>query len=549
MFLLAILFAAAYAYPEEPDGSGARPWEIHALEDLQKIAYEKDGWNIGGWHPGDSFVLMNDIDAAETETWNQLVDRGAWAPQTGYEPNDFVTYDNKNYYCTEKHLSEEAFDAGKWQETRLNPGDHLGFRPVGREGRNFNGIFDGRGYTVSGLYINRPDESFQGLFGRTFDSSRIMNLRLEGVRITGGENVGGLVGFSYGRIVHCHVTGRVHGTGRAVGGLVGRKEWFSIVESSADVRVKGEGQWVGGLVGWNLNGPISNSYAAGNVEGQGRVGGLVGQNGAGGHHAWITDSYSTGTVSGGWSVGGLVGQEGGEDAFVRNSFWDTQTSRSGISEGGEGKTTVEMQTLGTYTDSGGLGVQQSGAVTVAADSTSVGGTDTAFTAEFGPGALIRVGYEVRVIDSIVDDTELSVTTAFDSSHEAEDIFLVSEDGAGEQMSGAVNFPSGIPVGFSLRAAEDSNPAFTREFHSGALIRLGDEIREIDIILNYNQMTVTEAFNSSYSEEDIFLLTEDDGNWDIVANFDRSRTWGLVEGINDGYPFLQALVEVPESDAE
>jgi hypothetical protein len=72
---------------------------------------------------------------------------------------------------------------------------------------------------------------------------------------------------------------------------------------------------IGGLVGWHWNGTLSNSY-------------------------------STGSVSGSFNIGGLVGHNDGGN--VTNSFWDTETSGQATSDGGTGKTTVEMKDITTF---------------------------------------------------------------------------------------------------------------------------------------------------------------------------------------------------------
>ena len=71
------------------------------------------------------------------------------------------------------------------------------------------------------------------------------------------------------------------------------------------------------------------------------VGGLVGKN-IGGN---VSNSYSTGNVTGNYCVGGLVGKNEGT---VSNSFWDTETSGQGSSDGGTGKLTAEMQDITTF---------------------------------------------------------------------------------------------------------------------------------------------------------------------------------------------------------
>jgi hypothetical protein len=98
-----------------------------------------------------------------------------------------------------------------------------------------------------------------------------------------------------------------------------------------------------GLVAMNgADGTVSNSFSVGNVAGSYYIGGLVAVN-----FGAISNSYSTGKVTGDEYVGGLVGVNWGGN--VNNSFWDTKTSGQVTSAGGTGKTTEEMQEIGTFT--------------------------------------------------------------------------------------------------------------------------------------------------------------------------------------------------------
>ena len=60
----------------------------------------------------------------------------------------------------------------------------------------------------------------------------------------------------------------------------------------------------------------------------------------------LSNSYSSGKVTGNLSVGGLVGVS--SNVSITNSFWDTETSGQATSDGGTGKTTVEMQDIATF---------------------------------------------------------------------------------------------------------------------------------------------------------------------------------------------------------
>ena len=189
-----------------------------------------------------------------------------------------------------------------------------GWQPIGDSSNPFTGQFEGNGYTISNLIINRNVGGI-GLFGYTGSGAGIANVGLLNVDITvTSTSGGGLVGENRnGTITNSYVTGSVTGTG---------------VTSH-----------MGGLVGWNIFGSITNSYATGSVTGSGSVGGLVGRN----DRSTITNSYATGSVTGmsiSSIVGGLVGRNSGT---ITNSYWDINTSGIEASAGGTSKTTVELQ--------------------------------------------------------------------------------------------------------------------------------------------------------------------------------------------------------------
>ncbi len=219
-----------------------------------------------------------------------------------------------------------------------------GWEPIGASD-DFTGSFDGGGYTISGLVINRPAQDDIGLFGYAETMAKIRNLGLVGVKVTGSDCVGGLVGGNRGQVTNSYVTGDVTGKDR-VGGLVGQN-FGSIADSYATSTVTGTETnvysytCVGGLVG-NNDGPISNSFARGAVSGQENIGGLVGYNSGS-----ITVSYSTGAVSGDNYIGGLIGSND-SDGIITDSYWDTETSRQTSSDGGTGKTTTEMKQKETF---------------------------------------------------------------------------------------------------------------------------------------------------------------------------------------------------------
>ena len=214
-----------------------------------------------------------------------------------------------------------------------------GFNPLGSTYSNsFQGVFDGLGHVISGLFINRGATDFVGLFGYT-GGAALRQVGLENVDITGRDYVGGLVGAQYkSRVSQSYVSGSVNGEYR-VGGLVG--DSFAngrISQSYATAAVTGTNE-VGGLVGHQFDGSISQSYATGAVTGSNQVGGLVGRQDGGN----ISQSYATGAVTGSGLVGGLVAYQDPVHSSITNSYWNTETTGQATSAGGgTGLTTAQM---------------------------------------------------------------------------------------------------------------------------------------------------------------------------------------------------------------
>jgi hypothetical protein len=216
-----------------------------------------------------------------------------------------------------------------------------GWQPIGTGNSPFTGTFDGQGYEIRDLFINRPDESYVGLFGCVHEEGVIKDIGVVNADMTGGsEYVGGLVGANVGTVSNSYSSGSVTGED-FVGGLVGfNGEAGTVSNSYSSGSVTGS-YGVGGLVGANA-GTVSNSYSSGSVTGENGAGGLVGFNGEAGN---VSNSYSTGSVTGYAYVGGLLG---GNVGIVSDSFWDTKTSGQPTSAGGAGKTTAEIQDIATF---------------------------------------------------------------------------------------------------------------------------------------------------------------------------------------------------------
>ena len=295
---------------------------VHDVYDLQNINAKRDG----------RYILAGNIDAGVTNTWNRTV------------------------YGIE------------------------GFLPIGEDYRTqFTGRFDGAGHTLRGLYIKRPSENTQGLFGYTV-GARIENLSLVDGNVEGHDSVGGIVGYaqdtvirnvSYagrvngnqivGGIVGCAWggsiqnawnAGAVSGTGHSAGGIVGYAREAAKIQNVCNTGAITGNERVGGIVGAIADSTLQNAWNTGSVTGSQQVGGIVGAM----ENSTLRYVWNTGTVAGSQKVGDIVGEADG--GSIRHAVWKTGSAVQavGASSNGTDVTDVkvapeaDMKLAATYTD-------------------------------------------------------------------------------------------------------------------------------------------------------------------------------------------------------
>ena len=171
-----------------------------------------------------------------------------------------------------------------------------GWTPI----EDFTGKFDGKKHTIKGLWISLSSISNVGLFANIQGSSDnkmasvsnlFVNISKKG--ITGRSSVGGICGsLSYGNIENCMVTGDISG-GEDVGGIVGYSRGYSSISQCASSgNIMANSGYVGGILGYGSC-SIKNCYSIANVKGEGsyssRVCGIGGSS---------ENCYFAGTISG-----------------------------------------------------------------------------------------------------------------------------------------------------------------------------------------------------------------------------------------------------------
>lgn len=309
--------------------------EVNALVDEIERLYDTTEYNgIKLFGKEEQHGFIQEVTKVDTSTMttlasvneNTTISGGTYSISTAEELAKLATMTNTGKVSGGTFVLANDIDLSAYSSGE-------GWTPIGKGSNPFTAIFDGNGYTISNLYINRPDVEDQGLFGYVVSSySTIKNVGLENVNITGYSYVSGLVANNFGNITNCYVTGNV--TGIAVIGCLAA--WSSeghIANCYSTGKVNGidtSGEYCGGLVGWSNQTHITNCYATGDVESLGiNIGGLVGSLE---NTASVNNCFAIGNVSGAFLTGGLVGSNSG--CSISGSYYDKE--KSGQSDTGKG---------------------------------------------------------------------------------------------------------------------------------------------------------------------------------------------------------------------
>ena len=249
-------------------------------------------------------------------------------------------------------VNEGVLDANK---DLVSGKDFIPWTPIGTSDVPYTGTFDGKGYTISGLYFNNPTSYYVGLFGCIGANGKISNVGVLDsyfqFRALGGgvcgmnkngelqncsnsstvicnmqDGTGGVCGFnSKGTVRDCKNTGSVRGKA-TLGGVCGVNSYGTITNcfNEGTVSVTVTPANVGGVCGNNYSGTIKCSYNTASVSGQEYVGGVSGAN----YYGTITNCFNKGTVSGQEYFGGVCGAKYG--GTITNCYYLSDTAIGGI---------------------------------------------------------------------------------------------------------------------------------------------------------------------------------------------------------------------------
>ena len=204
-----------------------------------------------------------------------------------------------------------------------------GWQPIGTA---FTGIYDGNNRKIKGLTINKPSASNQGLF-ETCDGATLKNITLESGNIICQNNSGSLIGQCVNNTVNvldCKSYVNINGNER-IGGIVGNVGTGLHTERvSYEGNLESRSNYAGGIVGYITASELvsfDSSINNGSITCAGNYsGGIAGYFDADAASSLVS-SENHGDVCGVENIGGIVG------AFVRGNIKNCKNTGNVVASG------------------------------------------------------------------------------------------------------------------------------------------------------------------------------------------------------------------------
>lgn len=174
------------------------------------------------------------------------------------------------------------------------------WEPIGTSDVPYTGTFDGKGYTISGLYFNNPNAYYVGLFGKIGANGKISNVGVLDSYFQFRALGGGVCGNNYGELQNC---------------------------SNSSTVICNMQDGTGGVCGYNNKGTVRDCKNTGSVRGKAPLGGVCGVNNSG----IIENCFNEGTVSvtvTSFNVGGVCGSKFG--GTITSCYYLSGTATGGI---------------------------------------------------------------------------------------------------------------------------------------------------------------------------------------------------------------------------
>ena len=247
------------------------------------------------------WTISNGTVVLDSALWSSAdVDASIFASGDGTEENPYVIKTAEQLRAFADSMNDKLDYTGKFIALAADiDASGAEWSPIGGSEYAFNGTFNGRGHTVSGLRLGTEEAPFAldsenlyiGLFGVLGNGAYVKNVNVSVAFYTKYEAsayVGGIAGYADGNrtngnftgavIDGCNVTGTIKHVGdkgnQFVGGIVGMQYKGAVINSSSEIKAScivksGDLAEVGGLVGLNNRGLVANCRSNSNVYGSG----------------------------------------------------------------------------------------------------------------------------------------------------------------------------------------------------------------------------------------------------------------------------------------
>lgn len=233
--------------------------DIYTLEQLDNVRFNLSGHGL----------QISDSSLADSSGCPPAIINGKLKPLCrGYELMNDLDFDTNKDHIID---SADAY----WR-------DGLGWQPIGSKllDQPFSATFDGNGFTLFNLHINRNDtidpakmDAQAGLFS-FIRQAELRNIHIAGklTVISGSNNTGGLVSYAENSVIkRCDITGAIFYSGQytpanlltSMGGLIGEMRTSLVEASATNVTILGPNP--AGIVGLAFNSVIKSSYSLGTL--------------------------------------------------------------------------------------------------------------------------------------------------------------------------------------------------------------------------------------------------------------------------------------------
>ena len=393
------------------------------------------------------------------------------------------------YVINEPTLNAEYKNCYYRQTRNINMSEHwydaIGTYTSDTEYYAFEGNYNGGGYTISGVYMTSSPGSYQGIFGYVRSPAIIRNIGLIDSEITGYQYVGGIVGFASSGVTigNCYNETDITSEYRYTGGIAGGSSG-TITNCYNTGNIRGCGNNAGGIVG---SGDASYCYNTGSISISSYTTstGYVSRDDVGGISGSgdVSFSYNTGSVSGMRTVGGIAGHGSANNCYNTGS----------VSAGSDANS-----------DAGGIVGYQDGDIYNCYNIGSVSGRGSTATTKPDAGGIVGA-----CVDAVYNCVNL----------------------------GSVTGRNGTKVG-AIAGATYYNPSFVTVNGRVSSCYYGGDSPTKAIGENNGSGYASSCTIENAKTESWYTSSS---RWHSSYPWDFENTWSIIEGVNDGYPVLEATI--------